>query len=132
MALPSSAEVVKVQVAHSDSHWRLDGLRIHLSNGKSMGALNKREGVTVTSLTPPAGHKIIGFYGASGTYGMCDQFGIVTAPRDVELPDSIYDLPELQNTDGGTGTRAGKKVSFLSFALPHLANIDCAEEREVQ
>lgn len=28
---------------------------------------------------------------------MCSRFGIVTAPRDVDLPDSVYDMEELQN-----------------------------------
>jgi hypothetical protein len=28
---------------------------------------------------------------------MCCRFGIVTAPRDADLPDSVYDMEELQN-----------------------------------
>ena len=28
---------------------------------------------------------------------MCQKFGIITAPKDVELPDSVYDMEELQN-----------------------------------
>jgi hypothetical protein len=31
------------------------------------------------------------------------EFGIITAPNHVELPAAIYDLPELQNTDGRNG-----------------------------
>ncbi|KAH6640297.1 putative peptidase family-domain-containing protein [Chaetomium tenue] len=53
--------------------------------------------VAVTREVPARGHKIIGFYGISGTWGMCSSFGIVTAPRDVDLPDSVYDMEELQN-----------------------------------
>lgn len=58
---------------------------------------------------PPPKYFIVGFYGTSGSSGYCSEFGIISAPKNVELPDSMYDLPELQNTDGGTGTR-GRKV----------------------
>jgi hypothetical protein len=64
--------------------------------------------VLTLSSEPAANEKIIGFYGRSdwgiGVSGI-QQFGIITAPRDIELPMSIYDLPELQNTDGGTDIR---------------------------
>ena len=40
--------------------------------------------------------------GATAFNGI-EEFGIITAPRDAELPMVIYDLPELQNTDGGNG-----------------------------
>ncbi|KAH6843316.1 putative peptidase family-domain-containing protein [Chaetomium sp. MPI-CAGE-AT-0009] len=53
--------------------------------------------VAVTRGVPTLNHKIIGFYGTSGTWGMCSSFGIVTAPRDADLPDSVYDMEELQN-----------------------------------
>ena len=33
-----------------------------------------------------------------------DEFGIIMAPTDVKLPMTIYDMPELQNTDGGVYT----------------------------
>lgn len=116
LALPGSAEITKVEVAHpaGDYGGHLDGLRMYLSNGKAMGALNRGSGsgTAVTALVPPPGHKIIGFYGRSGKWGMCHEFGIVCAPNNVELPDSMYDMPELQNTNGGTAPR-GVKVSFL-------------------
>lgn len=51
---------------------------------------------------------IIGFYGRSdwngGSFCGVEEFGIITAPRNAELPESVYDLEELQNTDGGTGS----------------------------
>lgn len=28
------------------------------------------------------------------------EFGIITAPRDVKLPVQVYDMPDVQNTDG--------------------------------
>lgn len=36
---------------------------------------------------------------------MCSEFGIISAPKDAEVPDSMYDMPQLQNTNGGTGPR---------------------------
>lgn len=64
---------------------------------------------TKYALTEPAeNEKIIGFYGRSdwNDRGCCgvEEFGIITAPRNVELPEIVYDLEELQNTDGGTGS----------------------------
>lgn len=29
-----------------------------------------------------------------------EEFGIITAPKDVVLPEHVYDMLELQNTDG--------------------------------
>ena len=31
------------------------------------------------------------------------EFGIITAPKNIELPMKVYELLELQNTDGGLG-----------------------------
>lgn len=47
--------------------------------------------------------KIIGFYGRSVWPDSCmqiEEFGIITAPKDVVLPEHVYDMLELQNTDG--------------------------------
>lgn len=55
---------------------------------------------------PTESENIIGFYGRSDWgrgFSAIREFGIITAPKNVELPVSIYDLPELQNTDGGNG-----------------------------
>ncbi|KAK0622752.1 putative peptidase family-domain-containing protein [Immersiella caudata] len=95
IAIRNGVEVTKVAV-NEGGGWGLSGLRIWLSDGNARGALNgKGDGVRV--LVPDEGHRIIGFYGTSGTYGMCQKFGIITAPKDVELPDSVYDMEELQN-----------------------------------
>ncbi|KAK1750412.1 putative peptidase family-domain-containing protein [Echria macrotheca] len=98
IAIRPGVEVVKVAVNGSSGSLR--GLRIWLSDGNARGALNcgsDREQVQV--LTPDPGQRIIGFYGSS--YGLCQQFGIVTAPKDVELPDYVYDMEELQNKPEG-------------------------------
>lgn len=73
-------------------------------------------GSIANNITEPAeSEKIIGFYGTSdwgrGFNGI-QEFGIITAPKNVELPAIIYDLPELQNTDGGNGP-----VSFSEFCF---------------
>lgn len=82
---------------------------MHLSTGKAMGALNKSGSNVVSSLEPTADERIVGFYGQSGVYGMCHEFGIITAPKDVgDLPMAAYELPELLNTDGRGGTKPGK------------------------
>ena len=31
------------------------------------------------------------------------KFGIIIAPKNIELPMKVYELPELQNTDGRLG-----------------------------
>jgi hypothetical protein len=62
--------------------------------------------LTFLSLEPAQNERVIGFYGTNewgqGFSGIL-QFGIITAPKDVELPMQIYDLAELKNTDGGHG-----------------------------
>ena len=60
--------------------------------------------LTDPQTVPEPGHRIIGFYGASGRHSMCHEFGIVTAPADRPVPDAVYDMAELQNSpNGGTG-----------------------------
>ena len=53
-----------------------------------------------------ANEKIIGFYGTSeweGGWSPIQEFGIFTIPKDAELPEIAYEMPELQNVDGGNG-----------------------------
>lgn len=40
------------------------------------------------------------------------EFGIITAPRDVELPMQAYEMYELNNTDGGLSV-SGPSVIIL-------------------
>ena len=101
IAIPEGVAILKVQV--SGDH-ELNGLRFHLSNDTQGGHLYNPELARV--LEPATDQKIIGFYGRSnwglGFFGV-KEFGIITAPKQAELPLVIYDMPELQNTDGGTG-----------------------------
>ncbi|VBB81614.1 Putative protein of unknown function [Podospora comata] len=104
MAIPPGVEVTKVAVSKAlKNHGVLKGLRVWLSNGQARGGLNLQSFAAdlelheVTVLEPPANHKIVGFYGTSGSWGMCQKFGIMSIPRDVELPGSVYDMEEFQN-----------------------------------
>lgn len=79
-----------------------------LADGTVRGKLNESlshdQDVEVVALEPGPGERIVGFFGRSdwerGVNGI-REFGIVTAPKGVELPDSVYDVAELKNTDGG-------------------------------
>ncbi|KAK0636797.1 putative peptidase family-domain-containing protein [Bombardia bombarda] len=106
IALGRGVDVVKVAVNRSGS-WDLGGMRLWLSNGRAIGALNKSEGGEIESLVPDVNERIVGFFGTSANWGMCKKFGILTAPKNVELPDSVYDMEELQNIPKG---RAHKRV----------------------
>ena len=55
---------------------------------------------------PAVSERIIGFYGKNDwSRSFCGvmEFGIITAPKNIELPMKVYELPELQNTDSGLG-----------------------------
>ncbi|GAB1315528.1 hypothetical protein MFIFM68171_05738 [Madurella fahalii] len=111
LRLPKGVDVEKVAVTHGNGGWDLMGLRMWLSNGKAMGALNCRCG-EVETLMPLPNQKIIGFYGSSSRHGMCSSFGIITAPRDIELPDSLYDMDELQNKPEDSHRGKRQRVEF--------------------
>ena len=141
IALPRGVEITKVAVTKNGCS--LQGLRMWLSNGKAMGALNYRPGysdlqtlgmwlslpsqfqrMANRSTVPPSNHKIIGFYGTSGEWGMCSEFGIVTAPRDAVLPDSMYDMEELQNKPVEDGHRnKRRRVVSPSFGVRWLRRL---------
>lgn len=77
---------------------------------------------TLTGIpVPPKDHRIIGFFGTSGRWGMCHEFGIVTAPRNVVLPDSVYDLEELQNKPEQDGHR--NKRRRVVCKLPMISSL---------
>ncbi|OHF02941.1 hypothetical protein CORC01_01699 [Colletotrichum orchidophilum] len=101
--IPRGAEIVKVEVSREDDTLR--GMRIHLSDGTSGGALTGYGDVPETStLEAQADERIVGFYGRSWWGSNFDglvEFGIITAPKDFELPEAVYGMTELQNTDGG-------------------------------
>ncbi|KAK3386197.1 putative peptidase family-domain-containing protein [Podospora didyma] len=107
MAIPRGVDVVKVAVTKCE-YWSLRGLRMWLSNGQARGALNKQEG-EVEVLTPGKDERIVGFFGTSGGGGMVKKFGIVTAPKNARLPDSMYDMEELQNLPLGRPSKRVKR-----------------------
>ncbi|KXH59780.1 metallopeptidase [Colletotrichum salicis] len=106
--IPKGAEIVKVEVSREEDTLR--GMRIHLSDGSSGGALTGYGDVPETStLEAQADERIVGFYGRSWWGSNFDglvEFGIITAPEDFELPAVVYGIKELQNTEGGRGGEA--------------------------
>lgn len=72
-----------------------------LSNGESWGYLNAdnkgSQDDTIVTLEPAEGDVIVGFYGQSESEcGFTHVFGILTAPKDIELPDQVYDMAEFK------------------------------------
>ncbi|KAL4871503.1 hypothetical protein BDV12DRAFT_194268 [Aspergillus spectabilis] len=116
-ALPEGETITKVVICKEDGGWgSLAGIRMTLSNGEAWGFLNKRgdgnngyddededgqedeQSESVVTLEPGDDEVIVGFYGQSAAHsGFTYQFGILTAPKGVELPDAVYDMPELRN-----------------------------------
>ncbi|KAL3474266.1 putative peptidase family-domain-containing protein [Aspergillus californicus] len=114
--LPAGETIAKVVVNRDDAGWgSLAGIRMVLGNGQEWGHLNNhnndsndsdddedRDGAeseeSVVTLEPADDEVIVGFYGQSDKHsGFTDQFGILTAPRDVQLPEIVYDIPGLSN-----------------------------------
>ncbi|PGG99767.1 hypothetical protein GX51_06139 [Blastomyces parvus] len=95
-------EIVRIEVARANNV--ITGMRIHLRDGTQGGELSGYGHVNETcTLEPPQGQRIVGFYGRNWWGHMCDamlEFGIIMAPRDVELPETVYGMKELMNTDG--------------------------------
>jgi hypothetical protein len=114
--LPEGETIRKVVICKEDDGWgSLAGIRMTLGNGESWGHLNYRnrdysddddednsengadepDSEATVTLAPGDDEEIVGFYGqsASGS-GFTYQFGILTAPRGVVLPEAVYELPE--------------------------------------
>ncbi|OCL03505.1 hypothetical protein AOQ84DRAFT_302672 [Glonium stellatum] len=104
--LPPNVEIEQFLVNRGRNNAVMDGVRMRLSNGTIGGNLNTNGNLNVFILEPAESERIIGFYGKNNwndRYCCLMEFGIITAPRNVELPMKVYELPELQNTDGGLG-----------------------------
>ncbi|KAL4734122.1 putative peptidase family-domain-containing protein [Aspergillus similis] len=113
--LPVGETIQKVAICRNDDGWgSLAGIRMTLSNGESWGYLNYQgedgedgdeaaEGDygdpdSVVVLEPGEDEVIVGFFGQSAEdSGFTYQFGILTAPKGVELPEVVYEMPELSN-----------------------------------
>ncbi|KAJ5380548.1 uncharacterized protein N7496_002976 [Penicillium cataractarum] len=121
--LPADEHITRVKICKQDDGWgSLSGIQMTLSNGTTWGHLNfsgnedddsddgsdsdensdyeddqKKESVVVT-LEPGEDEVIVGFFGKSvkGS-GYTYEFGILTAPKGVELPEKVYDIAELRN-----------------------------------
>lgn len=110
--IPDGETVSKVAVSRTRKSWgSLSGIRMALSNGDEWGCLNgdwdedddddesqQGEDGPVVALEPGHDENIVGFFGQSDcNSGFTYQFGILTAPKGVDLPDVVYDMPELSN-----------------------------------
>jgi hypothetical protein len=93
LTIPDGVEIVKVEVNMRGWTGILGGISMSLSDGTRVGVLNGVADVRV--LQPGVGQKIVGFFGTTQSY--TQEFGIITAPDDVELPLQTYDMPQLQN-----------------------------------
>ncbi|CAG9986366.1 unnamed protein product [Clonostachys byssicola] len=100
IAIPKGVGICSVDVAYSQPT-RFVGMKIHLSNGEAIGALNEGASKVTLEMKPGPTEEIVGFYGMNGPDGECCQFGILKGPKNVPLPDSLYDKAELQ---GGLGS----------------------------
>jgi hypothetical protein len=95
--IPKGVDIVKVELKKYRLGTQfLGGISMTLSNGTRRGVLNSTEVGEIKVLEPGPGEKIVGFYGTSFNY--TQEFGIVTGPKDVELPAQTYDMYQLQNT----------------------------------
>ncbi|KAK4205428.1 putative peptidase family-domain-containing protein [Triangularia verruculosa] len=98
---------VAVTRAHSDrAWWPLIGLRMWTFDGRSMGALNMKHAGKGSPefLTPGKGRKVIGLFGHHGRGGnLCTEFGIITAPSGVKLPEEVYDPEKWEALDPKQG-----------------------------
>ena len=106
IALTPDVDIVKVEI-HRNSY-ELVGMRTTLADGTVRGELNENdrygENAEIVALEPEVGEKIVGFFGRSDwkrSFNGIQEFGIITAPQGVGLPECVYDMPELKNTDGG-------------------------------
>ncbi|KAG6362630.1 hypothetical protein INS49_007722 [Diaporthe citri] len=95
LMIPRSQEIVRVEVGRDLSVLR--GVTTHLSNGEVKGALSGGAPFEERCMLEASkGERIVGFYGRSYFGEKLDsvvEFGIITAPRDVELPveEADYD-----------------------------------------
>ncbi|KAJ5546969.1 hypothetical protein N7494_004554 [Penicillium frequentans] len=115
--LPEGQTITKVRLRTQGRGWggSLSGIRMTLSNGAQWGCLHDDQGgdsydsdedddgdgndeSSVIALEPNDDEVVVGFYGQSFSgSGFTSEFGVLTAPKGVELPDMVYDMPELTN-----------------------------------
>ncbi|KAE8363837.1 putative peptidase family-domain-containing protein [Aspergillus caelatus] len=107
--IPAEETITKIKICKDDGGWScLAGICMTLSNGDEWGHLNHIENGSdsddshddnpVFTLEPAEDEVIVGFYGQSSSpSGYTSEFGILTAPRGVKLPENVYNLPEFRN-----------------------------------
>lgn len=130
--IPAGVDIVQVEL--DCSGWaHIDGIRLTLDNGMSWGHLSARHARPIVTLKPPIGERIVGFYGRSErASGYTANFGIITAPKDIVLPDWIFGMEELKNVDGGLGKVEDAQLPTMGFLGGSLdqAEDDDSEDSE--
>lgn len=118
--ISAGEQITQVKICKRDDGWgSLSGIRMTLSNGDTWGALNttgngddedeeddndssdendQKDESDIVILEPAEDEVIVGFYGKSDKgSGFTYEFGILTVPKGVELPEKAYDMAELRN-----------------------------------
>ncbi|KAJ5460475.1 uncharacterized protein N7458_002027 [Penicillium daleae] len=116
--IPDGEEITQVKIHKREDGWgSLSGIRMILSNGDAWGCLNyngngdddsdddknsddgdQENDSAIVTLEPGDDEVIVGFYGKSDQRsGFTYEFGILTAPKGVELPEKVYNMAELRN-----------------------------------
>ncbi|KAJ7074633.1 putative peptidase family-domain-containing protein [Mycena amicta] len=101
--IPVGANITKVQINAGDGGWGcLAGIRMTLDNGTHWGELNGR---ATGTLQPQEDERVVGLFGRSQLgSGFAFEFGIITVKKEAgDLPEVVYDMPELQNLEGEKG-----------------------------
>jgi hypothetical protein len=97
--LPADVDIAKVEIRKTSTFGGcLHGIRMTIKDGTQWGELNDHDSSEAMVLEPGNEEKIVGFFGQSDkSSGFCFEFGIITAPKDREMPDEVYDMKELWN-----------------------------------
>ncbi|KAJ5811824.1 hypothetical protein N7474_008125 [Penicillium riverlandense] len=140
--IPADEHIIQVKICKQDDGWgSLSGIRMTLSNGDAWGCLNTRsngddedndsdngessdggnqkDDFDVVILEPVEGEVIVGFYGKSDTgCGFTYEFGILTAPKGVELPDKMIPSAISSNKPGTIDLAQSCSPFDASFRQP--------------
>ncbi|KAG8157181.1 hypothetical protein KVR01_012889 [Diaporthe batatas] len=131
--IPPNHDIVRVEVSRDSL--TIVGIRFHLSNGDAKGSLTRGLVDYEPShvLEPPSGERIIGFFGRNYFLEDLDsvaEFGIITAPIDFKLPPQVYDMPQLQNTDGGMTKADYKRDDDPRHIMTDWSELDSEEPED--
>ncbi|KAK7704173.1 hypothetical protein SLS64_008731 [Diaporthe eres] len=124
LMIPPSQEIVRVEVGRDSDVLR--GVTIHLSNGEVKGALSGGGPFEERCmLEPTKGERIVGFCGRSYFGEWLDavvEFGIITGPRDAELPVEEADYDREDDPDALPSNESDSDDGFNEPDIPDDAD----------